>query len=158
MDEYGYGATLAVALDLFEVNSRATGRTERLVMRAQEGDCIITTTSREVARINLLLKTAGRTKVEVRALAITEMPPDILRAKVRGRVLFDHLWIFAYYKKLLATAAIDLVHLRNAMSGSPLGIADPHLAAEHIHRFADERGLLSDYHQIGSKTMPGFKL
>lgn len=113
-DEYGFGAAASSALILYEMTQRGSGRTARMIERAQDGDQIVCANGRECDRIFRLLAKAR--KSNVRVFVVNENHPLSRMEPARGRTFFDHGWILQHFENALKLAARDLEHFQRATS------------------------------------------
>ena len=116
MDEYGFSAAARMALQLFETNSRQTGRTARMIERVRDGDLIVTSMGKEALRLERLLKEAKKTGVKIIVCNSDDYPIERARGAIPSRVFFDHSWVLAYFQRELEHADARLERLQREMS------------------------------------------
>lgn len=110
-DDFGYSSALFAALSMFEHGARTSGRSISMMERAKNGDTIVFAKHQEAERIKHLLRNDG---IEVWAV---ECRPS-LRALhdrllgTRGRVLFDHGWLYEYYQQTIEAASEALAEVK----------------------------------------------
>ena len=110
-DEYGLTAAAKTGLRIFEMSSRGSGRTARLVERVTDEDQIVVP-KREVAEyIRRKLRDAGK---KTRVLVVDRFNPEH-RAQ-NGRTFFDHTWIEQYIRDATCRAEDDIEAMQRAMS------------------------------------------
>lgn len=127
MDENGMGSAALVGLRLFDAASRRSGRTERMIERARDGDVIVCSQDREAQRVKALLRKAGKNTAVVHAKASPGSLSHIVQAVAfgarGGRVLFDHEFAYAYISAAIQDAEYDLTRVAN-MVGAKRPLAE----------------------------------
>lgn len=136
MDEYGYGAAASCGLKMFETCSRGSGRTQRMIERLADGDCVIVATAQFGEYIRGRLRDAGKNKVKVVVADPRRDPFETLAGTIFGQVLFDHTWVLAYHEMMLNDATTSFDRLREALAAAsrmqePLKHVDP--SARPLH-------------------------
>jgi hypothetical protein len=115
-DEYGFSAAMAAGLHLFDLAGRRSGRTTRMIERAQDGDLIVCATECERRRLQRLLRDAGKPGVRVIHVGEGESPVSRLGGRRQGRAFFDHEWTRRHFVAALRNAESDLEHWQCAIS------------------------------------------
>lgn len=114
MDEHGMGSSALSGLRLFEMASRRSGRTTRMVAMADDRDVIVCTTARETQRVERMLREKGK------KTRVTNCPPSLdalanIRPAVYGRCLPDHSWVYEYFVGAIERAERDLASVRQTI-------------------------------------------
>lgn len=101
-----YDSAMRMALEVFELGQRRSGRTTRLIDAAQPGDKIVLPVEgghgkQELHRLGVLLREAGKDKtVKITVTPLFEPP----RGRNVGRPLLDHSFVHAHYAVAIADA------------------------------------------------------
>jgi hypothetical protein len=111
-DEYGMTAAAKTGLRIFEMSSRGSGRTARLVERVTDEDQIITPTREASDYIRHRLRDAGK-KTRVFTIPVDRFKPEY---SANGRTFFDHTWIEQYMLQSICRAEDDIEAMQRAMS------------------------------------------
>lgn len=96
-------AALGAYLEMFIEQRRASGRTTKLIEEAQPGDWIFCGSSKEMRRIDNMLRSAGKRDVRVSYVASVGhlMRAASERGPVKGRILFDHFALEEMYRSAI---------------------------------------------------------
>lgn len=116
LDEYGFAATAKTALNLFEVQSRSSGRTSRMIERLRDGDRVLVGDQKFARWIEDRLAKVGKKDVKVLVVPPSQNPMERYGTSPVGRTFFDHTWIEAFFHRSLDNAARDLQYIQQAMS------------------------------------------
>lgn len=135
MDEYGIGSAAAMGLQLYELASRASGRTSRMLDAARDDDLIICRTTKETDRIRRLLKEKGKATRVTTIQHRDELSRIGPRAK--GRALFDHDWVHHFFVEAVKGAEEDLRRLADTFSSVPLNRTDEQRQPMNMQRRRD---------------------
>jgi hypothetical protein len=119
MDEYGYGAAMRSGLEIFEMASRQSGRTMRLIERVNDGDRIICSTQKEADRLRRLLREVGKEKVSVSAIDPRTDPRERDARPPIGRTFFEHTWVFQHFVETIRREIEHIEHVQRQMSVHP---------------------------------------
>lgn len=114
MDEHGMGSSALSGLRLFEMASRRSGRTTRMVAMADDRDVVVCATAREAQRVERMLREKGK------KTRVTHCPQSLgaladVRPAVNGRCLLDHSWVYEYFIGALESAERDLASVRQTV-------------------------------------------
>ena len=117
MEDYGIGGAAKMALLVLAQASRRSGRTSRLVERAQPGDRIIVSTEIEKRRVQQLLTRAGKIDVAVRVCSpLRDERAWHLGTNPTGITLFDADWVEQWYLNRIERAQLDFEKMQGALS------------------------------------------
>lgn len=121
-DDYGIGSTAVVALRLYDMQSRRSGRTTRMLERVKSGDTIVVSSPEQIRAIERVMREA---EIEnVRIIAINPRDSlDAIEHRLRnvtagrsGRVLLDHTVVLNFYMDAIGNVEqfIDALVERNS--------------------------------------------
>lgn len=105
MDIYGIGAAALGAYRAVVCALRGSGRTQRLLELVTAEDLVIFRTSNEAHQFTRLAKSARGIDVHYQVVPATLSGLNQIRARVKGRLHFDHSWVEAYYDDVLVMAS-----------------------------------------------------
>lgn len=139
-DVYGFSAAAQSGLQLFEIASRQSGRTARLIERVGQYDQIIVPNSQMADEIRRRLRLAGKQTVKVIMVPPNTNPLAHVGTAPLGRTFFEHEWIRCRIAQAIAGAADDIDAMQAAMSKTWPKAPDPSDSqnAELVGRFARE--------------------
>jgi len=132
-EDYGVGAALRAAFEMFTVTSRSTGRTEHLIDNLQEGDIVICSTAGAAGDIERRAKERG---IAVRATVCKPDTRSVAQTLVgrHERVCFDHGWVEQYFLRCIDEARRELGGLQDHLqTRRPTTRASYH---HHFERFS----------------------
>ena len=136
-DPYGHAAAAVSGMEIFDLGSRRTGRTTRLLDQVQNGDRIICL-DRDRRHLQEALSRMGKARVAVESCApeIDAAARKLVR-RIEGRTFVDHEWSRAFFGASVARAQIELTRLLEARSRpGPNPPQSPVITAEHVRDFA----------------------
>jgi hypothetical protein len=116
-DPSGHAAAAIAGMELFEISSRRSGRTSRLLELVQDGDRVICHDERHARLVKQQLRDRGKVAVDV-----GHAPPcrdGLLRrfgTMPKGRTFVDHEWARQFFAAAIDEARGDLTKLLTAMS------------------------------------------
>ncbi len=128
MRDFGTGAAVSMALEMFENTSRSSGRTQALVDMARPGDLILCMKSAHSRELVSRLREAGKLAVqgwgtnEAVSVRTIDAAKDFrldCGTNPHGRVLFDHSLTTEVYRRAIRDAAQYLMKMEQAMSKAP---------------------------------------
>lgn len=116
MDHFGIGNAVVALLQVHQNAARQTGRTTSLIESLHDGDRVVVLTGQERRRIEQLL---AERKLDVKVIVVDPREPrDIFKHSTsRGRTLFEHTWVEAFYLQRISDAQHDLDRLQRESSG-----------------------------------------
>lgn len=102
---------LKTALQLYEISCRGHGRTFRMLESVKPGDMILCLGSLAAHNLRVLLKERGIESVRVRICDPDADSAHVATAGLAGRIHLDHMWVHAFFMKVLSDAVnrIDLI-------------------------------------------------
>lgn len=114
IDEYGFGSAALATLFLFDLEQRRSGRSSRMIERAQAGDVVVVASPHEMRRLEALLRAIGKTDVRLFVSEHGEFPQGLAGRRIAGRVIFDHDWLRKHFERAIrhAEGALDAWSLR----------------------------------------------
>ena len=123
MDMFGITNAIKVMLRGYSLGSRASGRTTYLLAQLKDGDTVLCSCIGETEHLRQLVHAKGLI-VDVKCLPPTEPTSvmDRMHRYAKGRVLFDHGWVEAFYADQFDSAAKQLetlILMGNGMKESP---------------------------------------
>ena len=108
MHDYGKGAALKCALTTFELRSRQTGRTRSMLLAMNDGDVLITTSSKEANRLRALAIAMGlKITVKTTTLPSASRAMELKRGST-GRLHLSHDWFEAFWRQRLEEGSEEL--------------------------------------------------
>ena len=132
--DYGHKAAAVAAMHVFDVSSRGTGRTTRMIQQLQEGDMVVLSTAHEAESLRRDLKRAGRDGVKVAVMdpagPFSDQLPFLNGRPLR--IIFDHVWVYKYLLSSLEMAETRLFEFQkycSAVHVSEWANLNPHNAA-----------------------------
>lgn len=133
MDEHGMGSAALCGLRLFEMSSRRSGRTSRMVAMADDNDVIVCIDGKEAQRVERMLRAKGK------KTRVTHRPPNLdalmeLRPSVPGRCLPDHSWVYAYFMASIERAERELAGCRQLVGRENIGPDIPYATSINAAR------------------------
>jgi hypothetical protein len=134
MDAFGIGQAIkGMALTYFAA-SRRSGRSTAMVESLQGGDRVACLTAEEAAR---LLRLCMRRGVQAEFIVIDPARPEIVfeRGTAKGRMIFDHSWVEAFYMRAIEQATRDIDHLQREASGFGTAHLETRRRAEELARW-----------------------
>jgi hypothetical protein len=135
LDNFGIGAAILGAAEIYFRAARQTGRTTNLVESLKDGDRVVFDTYAKAKWfINNRLKGLG---IDVECIAIPpEYPGKIFeRGTSQGRTIFDHDWVEAFYLLRIKDLIKELDHLERESSGYGEAHRETLRAAEEVKRW-----------------------
>lgn len=115
-DQFGIGAGIRGAAQVFLAMARATGRTTNMIKSLKDGDRVICATAREADHIRRLVNVRG-VDAEVTVVPVNAPSGMFGRGTPQGRTILDHAWVEQYFTDALDRAARDIDHLEREASG-----------------------------------------
>lgn len=117
-EQYGFGKELQSSIQNIEQSMRRTGRTTRMLEALKDGDRVVTYSEASASYLRQLIRERGL-NVNVR---VCEPTPgalaDMERVKASdGETVFDHTWIYMYYRAALDGASAMLNRRAVQLSG-----------------------------------------
>lgn len=116
MDQFGIGAGIKGAVSVYLQASRRTGRTTSLVESVKDGDRVVFMDHQQAAHFERLVLDRG---VTVECVVVPVDRPDEVfrRGTPKGRTIFDHSWVEAFYMASIGSAMRTIDHLERQSSG-----------------------------------------
>ncbi len=117
MDHFGIGLALRGMFQTYLRCARQTGRTTSLIDSVRDGDRIVFVNEQQARLVKGRLHDRGLKTVEC-----VVVPPDqVVRlfemGTPKGRTIFDHVWIEAFYERAIDRALAEVDHLQRETSG-----------------------------------------
>lgn len=135
MDEHGMGSAALSGLRLFEMASRRSGRTTRMVAMAGDNDVIVCINGREAQRVERMLREKGKKTRVTHCPASLDALADI-RPAMDGRCLPDHSWVYEYFVGAIERAERDLASVRQIVGREAPDTDVPFATSLNVHRRA----------------------
>lgn len=141
MDRYGFGSAALMALHLYEIAQRGTGRTTSMLDSATDIDAILCLDAREAERLRRELHRRDKKTVVIRCDLYPSGEIDTERLaglRVKGRILFDHALALALIEASVHNGEryMTAFSLRHAKGRTPDEIAaDNQVNRARIARF-----------------------
>lgn len=117
MDFFGIGSAIKSVLSIYFHLAEQTGRTTNLVESVQDGDRVVFADARDAKRVSLLCKERGVT-IEPLVVSPERMYEISSYGTAQGRLIFDHVWLEAYYLLVMESAMGKLLSMKQNGSGS----------------------------------------
>lgn len=138
MDAFGIGAALAGAAEIYFRAAQGTGRTTALVEEVKDNDRVVFVAWQHGQHFEMLAKERG-VDVHCVTVPIENIDRLFMLSPVRGdgRLLFDHMWLEAYYRRQLELAAKDIDKLQRQLSGTGAAHVETRIAAKERRRWME---------------------
>ena len=99
---------LGMALRMYELGARRSGRTSRMIEQIRDGETVVCLNQQGARQVQRLLAERG-----LRSVRITSCAPDLgefmsTTAGFTGRVHLDHLWVHEWYSAAIIRATKEL--------------------------------------------------
>ncbi|AMK10876.1 hypothetical protein [Pseudodesulfovibrio indicus] len=96
MDHFGIGPAIQGAARIYSYSARRTGRTQSLLESVKDGDRVVFLNHRHAEQFKSLCRERG---INVDCISSPAEEPDhvLHRGRSKGRTIFDHCWVEAYY-------------------------------------------------------------
>ncbi len=132
MDNYGIGAAALGGFRIAMAAQRRSGRTTDMLDSLKPGDRVVFLNERERQRVTALAKERG---IDLDGIVCEPGNWPIERGTPKGRLIFDHSWVEAYYADTIQRAIDDLKHYTVELSGYGEAHRETRRAAQNISRF-----------------------
>lgn len=119
MDQFGIGAAVRGAAEIYFRSARRTGRTTMLVESLKTGDRVVFADAKEAQRVKGLCKERG-VEIETLVVSVEHSPHNLFSRGSTpgdGRTVFDHSWVESWYARAIKEAAEHIDNMQNALSG-----------------------------------------
>ena len=135
MDAFGIGQAMkGMALTYFAA-SRRTGRSTSLVESVKDGDRVVCFVPEEAKRLRHLCAERG-VKAEFVVIDPARAEEVFQRGGTpAGRLIFDHLWVEAYYMRAIEQATREIDQLQREASGFGTAHLETRRRAEELARW-----------------------
>jgi hypothetical protein len=110
----GFPAVALVALRMFEEGLRGTGRTHRMVKAVEPGDILVFLDEAAMRRFKNEAADIGAVIRDV-TMTVCKADPGALHQRIqgmRGRIVFDHEWLLAYFEGSIKEATRALMQVQ----------------------------------------------
>lgn len=134
MDQFGIGAAVAGAAQVYFKSARQTGKTTRLIQSLHEGDRVVVTTHEQAQWMRNRAKQLGK-QIEVVACPVDDPGKIFQRGPSKGRTMFDHDWVEAYYLRAIEIAQREISHIERESSGYGIAHEETRMKADAISRW-----------------------
>lgn len=135
MDAFGIGAGIKGAVNVYLHGARRTGRTTTLLESLQDGDRVVCLTLEEARRLRTLAHELGKDHCQFLNLRVNEALELFRLGTPKGRTIFDHAWVEAYYLAQLEDAAEVIDRVQREASFPGMAHVETRLAAKELHRW-----------------------
>jgi len=121
--DFGIHAAALMALELFDLASRRSGRTTAVLAQAEPGDLFLTCDERHARRLESELRARGVNGVVVsQCRSIAELDERVSRESGnprRRRILLDHTVVQLLYREAIENTAHSIAHLTGTPPAKP---------------------------------------
>lgn len=134
MDQFGIGAAVLGAAQIYFRSARGSGRSTSLVESVKDGDRVVFVNQEEVRRVQRLFLERG---VQVGCVVIDPRTPERVfeRGTPKGRTIFDHSWVEQFYALAIERACCDIDHLERQASGFGAAHTETRRQAEEMAKW-----------------------
>jgi len=115
-DDYGFGAAMKTALQTFEMHSRRSGRTSRMLDSLKPNTTIVALNDAQARHLRDELKRRNRTDCKV---IVGQGTPE--KARGMTNVTFDHNWVRDMYEVAIARTSKDIQYIWETLNPPDVG-------------------------------------
>jgi hypothetical protein len=118
MDQFGIGAAMLTAAQMYSQLARRSGRTTALLDTLKDGDRVVFADEKHVRHFESLLRERGL-KVSCIVIPPRNMVDMLYRPRSTGKTVMDHVWLEQYYQHVIESSGVALREFMTQASGEP---------------------------------------